>query len=99
MSVAVLVMLTCLLTKSQFTASVSMMYFAMKLRIARSVCGLKTMALSASSKLRFSKVESTCTWAPFLVRRVSVSRDHRMGCISAMLAPQSTKVSACSRSS
>ena len=32
-------------------------------------------------------------------RRRSVTRVHRMGCISAMLLPQSTKASACSMSS
>jgi hypothetical protein len=45
--------------------------------------------MSASSKLRCSKVESTTTLLCGLDRRRSVMRLHRIGCISAMLrAPQ-----------
>ncbi len=44
-------------------------------------------------------IESLTTLSPGFVSLVSVRRDQRMGCISAMLAPQSTNTSACSRSS
>ncbi|MNT62873.1 hypothetical protein D3C72_2006360 [compost metagenome] len=67
--------------------------------IAKSVCGVNTMPLSASSKLRCSKVDRTDTLTFSLLRRRSVMRDHRIGCISAMLEPHSTKASACSISS
>ena len=64
-----------------------------------SACGVNTIGRSARSKLRCSKVESTTTFTCGAVSRRSASRDHRIGCISAMFEPHSTKASACSRSS
>ena len=63
-----------------------------------SAWGFITMGRSARSKLRWRKVESTATSVPGSDSRRSVTRVHRIGCISAMLEPQSTKASACSMS-
>jgi SAM-dependent methyltransferase len=63
------------------------MYLAMKLRIARSVCGLNTMGMSARSKQRCSNVERTATLTCGALKRRSVTRVHKIGCISAMFEP------------
>ncbi|MCY1536120.1 hypothetical protein D9M68_715630 [compost metagenome] len=65
----------------------------------RSLCGLNTMGMSARSKLRCWKVESTATLTWGALSRRSVTRDQSTGCISAMFEPQSTKVSVASMSS
>src|SRR5438093_6066566 len=53
--------------------------------------------MSARSELRWVKVESTATFTCGWLRRRSVRRVHRIGCISAMLEPHSTKASAASK--
>ena len=57
------------------------------------------MGMSARSKLRCSKVDSTATLTCGWLRRRSVTRLHRIGCISAMFEPHSTKLSVASMSS
>ena len=67
--------------------------------IARSACGVKTIGMSARSNERCVNVDSTATFVLGAERRRSVTRDQRMGCISAMFEPHSTNASATSKSS
>ncbi|MNN36470.1 hypothetical protein D3C81_1503690 [compost metagenome] len=60
---------------------------------------MKMTGMSARSKERCVKVDSTATRVFGWLRRRSVMRVHRMGCISAMFEPHSTKASAASKSS
>ncbi len=91
--------MVCAATKSLFTRPVLMMWLAIALRMERSVCGVNTMPMSARSNERCSKVESTATRTCGAESRRSVTRVHRIGCISAMLEPHSTKASVASMSS
>ncbi|MNG02211.1 hypothetical protein D3C84_852280 [compost metagenome] len=57
------------------------------------------MGISASSKLRCSKVDNTATLTWGWLKRRSVTRLQSIGCISAMFEPHRTKASVASMSS